>query len=51
MFLQVRFQVCCYLWEPRGLGAVNLDITCFNLLLLVAFVLKHNIDEKPIEKY
>ena len=30
---------------------VNLDIPCFSLLLLVAFVLKHNVDEKTIEKY
>ena len=30
----------------RGLGAVNLDISYFSLLLLVAFVLKHNRDEE-----
>ena len=28
------------------MGAVNLDIPYFSLLLLVAFVLKHNVDEK-----
>ena len=28
------------------MGAVNLDIPHFSLLLLVAFVLKHNVDEK-----
>ena len=26
IFLQVRFRICCYLWEPRESGAVNLDI-------------------------
>ena len=30
----------------EGLGNVNLDIPCFSLLLLVAFVLKHSVDEK-----
>ena len=24
IFLQLRFQICCYIWEPRGSGAVNL---------------------------
>ena len=37
--------MCCYLWGPRG-GAVNLDIPYFSLLLLVAFVFKHNLDDK-----
>ena len=23
MFLQVRFQICSYLWGPKGPGAVN----------------------------
>ena len=26
IFLQVRFRICCYIWRPRGPGAVNLDI-------------------------
>ena len=30
----------------EGVEAMNLDIACFSLLLLVAFVLKHNADEK-----
>ena len=30
----------------EGVGAVNLDITDFSLLLLVASPLKHNVDEK-----
>ena len=51
IFLQIRFQVWCYLWGPRRAGAVNLHIPCFSLLLLVAFVFKHNVDEKTIEKY
>ena len=24
IFLQVRFQICCYLWEAKGPGALNL---------------------------
>ena len=31
------------------MGAVNLDIPHFSLLLLVAFVLKHNVDEKNMQ--
>ena len=46
MFLQVRFQICCYLWGSTGVGPVNRDILYFSLLLLVAFVLKHNVNEK-----
>ena len=34
-----------------GIGAGNLDIPYFSLLLLVAFVLKHNVDEKKYAKY
>ena len=30
----------------EGVGPVNLDVPYFSLLLLVAFVLKHNVDEK-----
>ena len=33
----------------EGVGAVNLDIPCFSLLLLVAFLLKYNVDEKNIK--
>ena len=33
----------------EGVEAMNLDIACFSLLLLVAFVLKHNVDEKICE--
>ena len=39
-FLQVRFQICCYLWGPR-----------VSLLLLVAFLLKHNVDEKSMRNF
>ena len=39
-------QICCYFWGPRVAGAVNHDIPYFSLLLLVSFVLKHNVDEK-----
>ena len=37
---------CCYLWWPRGVAVMNLDIPYFSLLLVVAFLLKHNVDEK-----
>ena len=30
---------------------MNLDVPYFGLLLLVAFVLKHNVDEKKKAKY
>ena len=30
----------------KGVGVMNLDIPCFSLLLLVAILLKHNVDEK-----
>ena len=46
IFLQVRFQICGYLWGSRAVRPVNFDIPYFNLLLLVAFVLKHNLAEK-----
>ena len=32
-----------------GWGAVNLNIPCFSLLLLLAFELKHNTDEKYVK--
>ena len=32
--------------EVEGVGAVNLDILYFSLLLLVAFLLEHNLDKK-----
>ena len=44
--LQVRFQVCYYIWESRGAGVVNLGISYFSLLLIVYFALKHNVAEK-----
>ena len=25
IFLQVRFQICCYFWKPKGPGAFNLN--------------------------
>ena len=31
------------------MGPVNLDVPYFSLLLLVAFVLKHNLDEEICE--
>ena len=48
MSLQARFQICCYLLGPRGIGAINFDIRIpyFSFLVLVAFVLEHNVDEK-----
>ena len=33
------------------MGPVNLDVPYFSLLLLVAFVLKNNVDEKRYAKY
>ena len=24
IFLQLRFQICCYLWRPKGTGTLNL---------------------------
>ena len=30
------------------MGSANIDITYFSLLYLVAFVLKHNVDEKTM---
>ena len=49
IFLQVRFQICCYLWGLMMVGVVNHDIPYFSLLLFVAFVVKHNLDEKICE--
>ena len=49
MFLQVRFQICCYLYAPCGEGVVNLDIPYFSLLSLVALLLEHNVDEKSMQ--
>ena len=46
IFLQVRFKTCCYLWVLKGVAVMNLDIPYFSLLLLVAILLKHNVDEK-----
>ena len=31
------------------MGVVNLDIPCFSLLLIVAFLLKYNVDENNIK--
>ena len=33
------------------MGPVNLDVPYFSLLLLVAFVIKNNVDEKRYAKY
>ena len=33
----------------EGLGVVNFDIPYFSLLLLVAFLLEHNVDEKDMQ--
>ena len=33
------------------MGPVNLGVPYFGLLLLVAFVFKHNVDEKKYAKY
>ena len=33
----------------EGLGVVNFDIPYFSLLLLVAFLLEHNVDEKNMQ--
>ena len=32
------------------MGPVDLDVPYFSLLLVVAFVLKHNVDEKNMRK-
>ena len=33
------------------MGVMNLDMPYFSLLLLVAILLKHNVDEKKYAKY